>query len=168
MAAFVDRIRPGVTTIIHRDRDFMSDGEILRLIQKYRLGNTPNIKLFITEGSDIEAYFARPEHVAASTGIPLADARVMVETVIQEHQNEFVFRFNSKREEVKRDLYKADPGACPKPADLLPGNQVPLQAAVGKLLLKRLGPKLQALGKNPSLLLRDSDALVDPKFQALA
>lgn len=165
MSAFVERIRPGVKTIIHRDRDFMSEDEIERLRGKYQLANTPNMKLFITKGSDIENYFTSPDHLAATLEIESAAAQTIVEGAIQEYSNEFITKFLQKREEVKRDLYKNNPDECPTAAGLLPPAGIPVEQAMGKLLLKRCAPRVQLLGKNPSLILSESPALVDENFQ---
>jgi predicted ATPase len=114
MAAFAERIRPGVITVIHRDRDFMSDSEVERLRAKFNLNQIPNMRLLITQGSDIESYFTRPSHIAAVTGRNLVDAQALVENVLHQTMIEFVTAYSAKREEIKRNLYKNDPEACPK------------------------------------------------------
>lgn len=165
MSAFVERIRPGVRTIIHRDRDFMTDEEVLKLINKYDLGKNLSLRLFITRYSDIESYFASEGHVSASLQTSLDVARTAVEGAIQDNMNEFVAKFIHKRDEIKRDLYKNDPNDCPNAMDFLPGSGVPVEKALGKLLLKRCAPRIQLIGKNPGLLLNASSALVDADFQ---
>lgn len=167
MASFVSRMRPGVTTIIHRDRDFMSDEEVIRLRDKYDLQDDGSTKLFITRGSDIEAYFASKEHLAHVLQISLDDARVLIEVTIQESQNEFTMKFQSKRTEIKNTLYKRDPDVCPRIENLLPGSVVPVEKALGKLLAKKLGPKIQARGLNANVILTNSPALRDPGFEGL-
>jgi hypothetical protein len=167
MASFVSRMRPGVITIIHRDRDFMSDAEVERLRAKYKLQDAGSTKLFVTPGSDMEAYFTASTHLAHVLGITDDDARVLVEATIQESQNEFTIKFYTKRSDIKNTLYKHDPDECPKAEDLLPGHVVPVEKALGKLLARKLGPKIQARGLNAGILLNVSDGLVDPDFQAL-
>jgi predicted ATPase len=167
MASFVSRMRPGVTTIIHRDRDFMSDEEVVRLRAKYDMQDSGSTKLFITQGSDIEAYFVSKEHLELVLRIPIEDARVLIEATIQESQNEFTLKFHSKRMEIKNTLYKRDPEACPRIESLLPGAVVPVEKALGKLLAKKLGPKIQMRGLNAKVILTHSSALSDPGFQEL-
>lgn len=167
MARFVERIRPGVRTIIHRDRDFMTDEEVNRMKDKYRVLEGLNARTFVTKYSDMEAYFAQPGHLHNALGIPLADAQILVETTIRENSNEFVLKFRDKREQIKCDLYRADPNNCPPTDTLLPGNQVPIEKAIGKLLLKRLAPNLQQAGHNGGAILAPSAALQDQEFQAL-
>lgn len=167
MVAFMERVRPGVITIVHRDRDFMIDDEIERLTKKYELGKTPTMRLFITSKSDIESYFSTPEHLSKVTDRPEADFEAMIGLVIQENANEFVIKFRDKREDVKRDLYKGDPDKAPSATDMLPGGMVPFDKALGKLLLKKLGPCLQEQGINGGVVCATSTALEDDVFKAL-
>ena len=98
---------------------------------KYALSDAGATRVFITAASDIEAYFASKELAHSHN-----DARVLVESAIQDSQNEFAFRFQSKRNEIKLDLYKKDPNNCPRIEDLFPGAVVPTEKALGKLLLR--------------------------------
>ncbi|TCZ64023.1 AAA family ATPase [Roseicella aquatilis] len=166
MAAFAERVRPGVKTIVHRDRDFMNDDEVVRLQAKYALEQTPNLRLFVTRGSDVEAYFCDPEHLAHVTGKPVDEMRTLVESVVQEEMISFVLNFREKREEIKRDLYKKDPDACPATDTLVAGNQIPIEKAVGKLLLKKVRGRLQADGMNGGAIITSSSALSDPDVVA--
>lgn len=54
MLSFVQRVRPGVKLIVHRDRDFMSDDEVERLKKKYILPEGANVGLLVTKFSDVE------------------------------------------------------------------------------------------------------------------
>lgn len=95
------------------------------------------------------------------------DARVLIETKIQENQLQFAMKFQSKRAEIKTSLYKRDPERCPAIESLLSGATVPSEKALGKLLVAKLGNKLQAQGKNAGFIRTESEALVDEGFQAL-
>lgn len=167
MGAFVQRVRPGVKTIIHRDRDFMSDEEIVRLRAKYAISDTNSVQLFITKGSDIESYFATAAHVSEVYGMSLTDAQAIIDETIQQNQVDFVMKFQSKRTEIKIDLYKKDPKSCPSPEDLLTGNVIPPEKTVGKLLLKRLNNSLSRIPKDPTELVVSRHTLADDEFQSL-
>lgn len=167
MAAFAERVRPGVITVVHRDRDFMSDDEVERLRAQFGLGQTPNMRLLVTQGSDIEFYFTRPNHVAEVMASDIAEAQVLVEDVLHQNMIEFVTAFINKRAEIKRTLYRKDPEACPDIGDLINGHQIPVEKAVGKLLLKRLKQRLQVDGFNGGDIVRPTEALVDPNVAAL-
>jgi hypothetical protein len=159
MAAFAERVRPGVITVVHRDRDFMSDDEVQRLRRKFDLDQTPNMRLLITNGSDVESYFTRPAHIAHVTGRDPAEMQALVEDVLHQNMIEFVTAYVRKREEIKRDLYKQDPEACPAIDALIAGNQIPIEKAVGKLLLKRLRQRLQTEGFNGGGFVQPTPAL---------
>ena len=167
MAAFAERLRPGVITVVHRDRDFMSDDEVERLRTQFQLGQLPNMRLLITRGSDIESYFTRPDHVAEVMGSGPAEAQALVENVLHEDMIEFVTAFINKRAEIKRTLYKKDPEACPDINALINGHQIPVEKAVGKLLLKRVKQRLQADGFNGGEIVRLTGALADPDVAAV-
>ena len=167
MAAFAERVRPGVITVVHRDRDFMSDDEIERLRAQFELNQAPNMRLLITQGSDIESYFTRPDHVAEVMASDPAEAQALVENVLHEDMIEFVTAFINKRGEIKRTLYKKDPEACPDVNALINGHQIPVEKAVGKLLLKRVKQRLQAGGFNGGNIVRLTGALADPDIAAL-
>ncbi len=167
MAAFAERVRPGVITVIHRDRDFMSDNEVERLRAQFGLDQALNMRLLITQGSDIESYFTRPDHVAEVMMSDPAEAQALVETVLHEDMIEFVTAFVNKRGEIKRTLYKKDPEACPEINALINGHQIPVEKAVGKLLLKRVKQRLQADGFNGGDIVRLTGALADPDVAAV-
>lgn len=167
MAAFAERVRPGVITVVHRDRDFMSDDEVERLRAQFDLDQVPNMRLLITQGSDIEAYFTRPDHVAEVMGSAPAEAQALVENILHENMIEFVTAFINKRGEIKRTLYKRDPEACPEIDALINGNQIPVEKAVGKLLMKRIKQRLQADGFNGGNIVQLTAALADPDVAAV-
>lgn len=167
MAAFAERVRPGVITVVHRDRDFMDDNEVERLRRKFDLGQTPNMRLLITQGSDVEAYFTRPAHIANVVGRDVAEMQALVEDVLHQNMIEFVTAFLRKREEIKRDLYKQDPDACPAISELIAGSQIPVEKAVGKLLLKCIRQRLQAEGFNGGGFVQSTSALVDANIAAI-
>jgi hypothetical protein len=126
------------------------------------------VGILITKFSDVEGYFAQAAHLAASLQLSPADMETLVGTVVQEYNNEFVLKFRDKREEIKKTLYRNDEENCPSTATLIPAAQITVENAMGKLLLSRLGPKLQEAGKNPSQLVVESEALKDAAIQALA
>jgi len=172
MAAFAERVRPGVITVIHRDRDFMSDDGVDRLRAQFALDQASNMRLLVTQGSDIESYFTRPNHVAAVMTSDIAEAQALVEDVLHQHMIEFVTAFINKRTEIKRTeikrtLYKKDPEACPSTDDLIHGHQIPVEKAVGKLLLKRVKQRLQADGFNGGDIVRPTEALIDSNVSAI-
>ena len=90
----------------------------------------------------------------------------MVETELGHDMIEFVLAFREKREDIKRSLYKADPEISPNTNGLIHGNQLVIEQALGKLLLKKILPRLQEQGFNGGIVKAASPTLVDPELQA--
>ena len=167
MTAFAERIRPGVITIVHRDRDFMTDAEVERLRKKYALDKTPNMRLFITRGCDIESYFVNPDHLAAATGKTSEEMRILIETILQTNMVDFVLAFREKREEIKRNIYKDDQESCPSTGSFISGSEISIEQAVTKTLFKLVRARLQSDGINGGVLSKPSTALVDTEIQEI-
>lgn len=60
LAAFVKKHSPNCEVIIHRDADYLSDQEIIEIIEK---AQNANLKIFFTSGTDIESNFLIKEHI---------------------------------------------------------------------------------------------------------
>lgn len=60
--------RMGVKVLVHRDRDFMSDDDVLSWSEK-KAYDTCNIRFWVPSGSDIESQFIAPQHVARALGV---------------------------------------------------------------------------------------------------
>lgn len=164
MAAFVERVRPGVRTIIHRDRDFMSDAEVQRLIAKYQFGDG-NVRLFITEQSDIEAMFCSAAHIAGIANKSEAEIQQITNEILAQNMVEFVLAFREKREEIRKTLYRNDPDNFPPIGGLIAGGNVTIDQAVGKLLLKKILVRLQDGGINGGAIKAASPSLISASFQ---
>lgn len=164
---FVERVRPGVQVLIHRDRDFMTDDEVHRLAGRINVATGGRARLLLTPYSDIEGSLVRPQHLSAVLGMPLPDATALIDAVVRDNNNGLVIKFRDKREEIKHSLYRNDPEACPPAAQLLPGPQISLDQSHGKSVLSLLGPRLQQLGINPSEIMVASNALVEGSIEAL-
>jgi hypothetical protein len=71
----------GIAVVVHRDRDFMSDSDKDALAKKmeYDLHNVP---FWMPKGSDIEAGFCEPEHLARVFELTIEDAgKLLAEAV---------------------------------------------------------------------------------------
>ena len=83
LSKFISDHAPGTKVLVHRDSDYLSDDAL----EVYRLElEEAGAVLFRTEGTDIESYFLRPDHLAAV--YPTLD-RAVVDDVI-EKANEHV------------------------------------------------------------------------------
>lgn len=160
MASFTERVRPGVITVVHRDRDFMSDDEIRRMLAKYELDKNKNIKIFITESSDVESYFIVPEHLSIVTGKNKNEIISILESILEKNMVSFLLLFREKREEIKRNLYKKDSDNCPKVESLIPADKLQLQNALGKELLSKVCDYFQNDGLNGGKIVASTEALI--------
>lgn len=86
--------------ILHRDGDFMTPSERTSLKSKY---NTSNIKLWITDESDIEALFLDPERISHLLDLDRATINTIYEDIKRENQTEFEDVFSRKRQEISED-----------------------------------------------------------------
>ena len=168
MAHFISRIRPGVRVIIHRDRDFMSDEEVGRLVEKYRIVTNDQARLFITRGTDVESYFTQAEHLAGVLNLDVERMRLLVERIVRDNNAHFVVKFRDKRETVKFELYKNDPANCPATDGLIPPGLLPVEQAHGKMLCSFVSQAIQTeYGINPARFKAPSPGLVDEGLRAL-
>ena len=88
--------------VMHRDGDFMVTEERESFAQPYR---DKGIAVWITEGSDIEGYWIRPDIVAEQLGIDTAAAADLINVACdRQDQNEAVATFRTKRQELLNKL----------------------------------------------------------------
>jgi predicted ATPase len=165
LATFIKDFAPATNIIIHRDRDFMTDDEIKRAIQKV---SECGAAMFLTEGSDIESYFITPDHIAAVTSMQLTDATKWLEEIAQENHNALQHAFTRKRDDTKKLIYKKDPDNCPDTMILL-GNEIPLapDKRLGKFMLSKVHGGMKSKIGSEINLIRTSSALSSPSLRAL-
>lgn len=152
LADFIHGIAENTNVIIHRDRDLMTDLEV-KVITESLKGK--NVKVFITECSDIESYFTKPKHISEVTGLELADVKTMLKNIRVTNHNKLSTKFSKKRED-SRDLYRVyskeiaalkDAGDDVKrpTTEFLLGEEHPIisKNCLGKLYLKMIQRELQ-------------------------
>lgn len=61
LGAFLQEKAPHVKLVVHRDRDYLSQVDVDTFNQRLR---ARGVEPFVTDGSDIESYFLRAEHLA--------------------------------------------------------------------------------------------------------
>jgi predicted ATPase len=150
--ALINHLRKGnpeAKYAIHRDRDFNND----EFLQTYKdRFDKIDVKVFISEGNDIESYFIRPEHIAEVCGIDVDLAKEVLNAAYSNRRNDLVEKYiNSRIENEKKAGRQVNAGAigveCEKE---MTG---PSSAAVhGKLLFKGVRDELRRLGIQDVLL----------------
>lgn len=68
-----------IKVLVHRDRDFMTDHETDKWMQKY---SADGVATWVTEGSDVEAYFCSPAYLSAIYGISTEEANRWVDEAV--------------------------------------------------------------------------------------
>ena len=75
----------GVKVFVHRDRDFMSDEDVVAWAAK-KSYNTCQIPYWVPEGSDIESQFLEIDHIARSLGVTPAIAQEIEDWALGQFQ----------------------------------------------------------------------------------
>lgn len=173
LATFTRRYAPGVSLVVHRDRDFLPDGDLAQFKKDLeKLG----IYVFITKGSDVESHYLNENHIVAAepriTSEEATDALARAFEAAKPESKKVLIRcrtdhaFKERNKKSGRGKYP-DVGEiaeiCHKDVD-----RDPKGFADGKHTLGLLKSELQALlGENPNLYKRTA-ALTDPDLKAIA
>ena len=135
LTEFILEIAPDTKVIIHRDRDFMTDDEVVWTEQVIEsCGAIP----FITEGSDIEDYFQVSEHLAELLNTDVGEIDAWKNEIAQAEHNILTHKYLRKRDEAKW-LYRNRAENPPDSMAML-GTDVPLpqEKRLGKYMLRKL------------------------------
>lgn len=138
-----------VKAVLHRDRDFMTDGECEKWKSAYA---SVNVFPWHTKQVDVEAYFCSSEYLQAMFQVdaPTADAwRAEAAGKVSKAKD----KFKSKRGEINRLLYSQDEGGQPNTEDLwnAAGGQGP-DTVLGKRFIAQLKNVITTAGHDQSPL----------------
>lgn len=100
LAAFIRKHAPATKLVIHRDRDYYTDDELLKYRQEIE-GN--NIYCFITAGSDVESYYISSEHITFL--YPSITSLRCNELIIQattESRDQSIIKYTNSRVDIER------------------------------------------------------------------
>lgn len=165
LASFIKEIAPETAVVIHRDRDFLTDDEVVRVETKIK---ECGAHAFITDGCDLESYFLDPPHLSKLLGVNGEVITAWLNDLATSCHTELQHVFTRKRDEIKRFLYRDNPDMCPNTLDLV-GAEIPLPADKrhGKIMLKKVrGGMLAKFGKNVDVIVISS-ALSSPPLALL-
>ncbi|OMG74905.1 ATP-dependent nuclease [Burkholderia ubonensis] len=127
--------------VIHRDRDFLTEDVLNEYRQKFA---RIDVEVFIPEGNDIEAFFAKPEHIAAACGIEDARAQAVVQAAYEARRDELTAKYvNTRFENLRKAGQQPNVGELAVECNALMLG--PAAAVVhGKILMKGVRDELQA------------------------
>lgn len=149
LADYIRQSSPGMSVIIHRDRDYLSDVEVAKAVEKYE---TESLAIYWTPGTDIESDFLSVDHVGSVYGdLGLAD-ELLREATEQVRTESIRLLTNSRTSDaLSSGTSKGDFGglyqSCEEEYD-----SDPIRYRHGKKVLKQLNRIAQdRLGKSKSL-----------------
>lgn len=86
--------------LLHRDRDYLNDSEIVNWQQLVR---QLQVEPFLTAGTNVESYLLNPKHLAAlNKDVAEEEFEAMIEEVTQTHHEELIEAYVNGRIEVER------------------------------------------------------------------
>jgi len=162
---FMKEVSGNVNVVVHLDRDFMTASEAEEIERKITaFGGVP----FITEFSDIEAYYCNPEHIAQIINQPILETNVWLDNIALMNHAQLQHDFTRKRDELKT-LYRNKPKEMPDTMQLI-GNQMPFphEKRKGKAFLKLVSAQIfEKWGMHPSKIRQYTSALNRPILQKI-
>ena len=120
--------------VVHRDRDSLTQVEVDRLTTEYA---SEGISLWMTDGSDLEAYFCEPHVIEQVSGCITAEANAHITNAITNQNATIDAQFVKHRRAHNEELYP-DGGS---PTNDIARNDLqgrPLNEAKGKTIFRRL------------------------------
>lgn len=167
LARFIRSIKPAARVIVHRDRDFMTDEDVEDLKQML-LKDGDDIDLFVTEGSDIEHYFTRSQHLEACFELTSADVATSMEEILKDHRAEFTVRYVRKIDELK-PLFQNRRADTRSNKEVTKGKFMDREHALGKLLVGKVLEHVKGAVNEPKkTILECRDTLRDDNLVAMA
>lgn len=118
----------------HRDRDFLTDEEVLRWGEEY---TNRRMVVFCPRLPDIESYYVQAEHLATIYAQPIDQVREVRDAIVAANVDDLRAIFRSKRQDANRKFWVD--GAGPATDALWPPDQ---PASPGTTLGKRLLPRI--------------------------
>lgn len=149
--------------IIYRDGDCMTPNEKQWLEERYqeKLGNRV---LFLTSKmTDVEHYFCCPDHIAEIAKINGADAKSIVDQVVQENQAFLGSKLSKKRADLKFKALKTY--AKSDTTDNLVRDGIVFEYSVGKCLMPKILDKLKQIDAAVESLIVASSHAGDIRIQ---
>jgi ABC-type cobalamin/Fe3+-siderophores transport system ATPase subunit len=120
--------------VVHRDRDSLTDDEVISLKEGYV---SQGISLWLTDLSDIEAYFCQKEFLSQFLDCSEEDAEVLINHVIDRDSVPIKEQFEAQRRAHNEELHKG--GGSPLNDTVWNEFQRrPLRGSKGKYIFKQL------------------------------
>lgn len=126
--------------LVHRDRDSLTDNEVIQLKNSY---SSDGIRLWLTDESDLEAYFCDAGFLSALTNQSIETCETWLSEILNQHQVPIKAQFTKQRAAHNDELHKA--GGSPTNDVVWTSLQArPLKGAKGKFIFGQLKNKVPA------------------------
>lgn len=174
LAEFIHQVTPNCYIVIHRDRDLLLDKEVEEVCKKIQ---GDKIIPFITEQSDIEAYFVTAKHISRVLGIEKTQAEEWIDELIKENETEIIIDYSNKRNEAhKSNIYTrrkspekwTDAKKTLDDAKKKNGGKIPPELVKGKFLKKKINGAMKKKWGYERQIISDSDAIDSPRLKEIA
>lgn len=170
LAAFIRNHAPATKIILHRDRDYLTDGELENIKNNVE---SKNISFFSTNGTDIESYFINSNHIhQLYPSIDTAVIQNLIDEATTETREDSVKRFINSRHQIESEIFYRNGGERPNigqisvdTTNLYDSN--PERYRNGKLVLKRLQNKLQQTRGENIKIINNSSVLTNLSLSQL-
>lgn len=154
--------RPAI--IVHRDRDFLTDHEVVIWGDEY---SKRGMHVFCPRLPDVESYFVTPEHLSVVYGQPVEAIEAELDTLIAAMDVELRVAFRNKRQEANRK-YWIDGGGPATDVMWPPAVRATREQLMGKKLLPRVNEQFAAtFGQRENVYGRASALLEQELLQFL-
>lgn len=140
LADFIHNSAPNCEVIIHRDRDFMTNEEVEYVEKQIRQSAASP---FITSGSDIEAYFVNPYHLATIFKKEVSVIEEWLEEIMNDNTESISVDFTRKRDQFRNwPIYKAEGKHTPDVKKMIADSKTNvyehLKIVKGKFMKKKI------------------------------
>jgi energy-coupling factor transporter ATP-binding protein EcfA2 len=153
--------------LLHRDRDFMTDGEVEQWSTEVR---SLHVEPFVTAGRDIESYFLSPDHLCSlNVSVKRSEFEGLISSVLAKQTDNLVEDYVNGRVDIERKNGKASSinhGALSVEAGKAV-NANPLRFA-GKKILRAVRADYQVKYRASLATSSQSEFIRDPTLSAIA
>lgn len=153
---FVKQKLPQIEIVVHRDKDYLTNEEIIKLEENF---SKINVELFITDGTDVESHLVCSQHInKCHPEISVEEAQKIIDESIKDvesksidlfRKREFGEKYSKKTSHLDQaliDIYEADK----------------FRFSHGKTLYKSVKTKIQTkIKKNPNLEVKSEHLFIE-------
>jgi hypothetical protein len=153
---FVKQKLPHIEIVVHRDRDYLTNEEIIKLEDNF---SKIDVKLFITEGTDVESHLVSKEHIhECHPEITVEEAQKIINQSIKDVEPKSIDLFRKREfgEKHNKKISHLDQALI----HIYEANK--FRFSHGKTLYKSVKSKIQkTIKKNPQLEIKSEHLLID-------